>query len=149
HEADFAHNCEVIHLLRELETPSPAIHHFGRGGNVLCACENCVKSCGRITHFLSRVIYAGRPATNPKKLVACAKHICLHMCMPIASNPPPLKRGVKTGRRENPAINGPRDRTVCFMLSEPEKDSVDRLAFCMHLTRSGILANIVAEFVAA
>ena len=71
------------------------------------------------------------------------------MCMPIASNPLPLERDVKTGRRENPAINGPRDRTVCFMLSEPEKDSVDRLAFCMHLTRSGILANIVAQFVAA
>jgi hypothetical protein len=70
--------------------------------------------------------------------------------MPIASEAPPEERGVKTGRRENPAIiNGPRDRTVCFMLSEPEKDSVDRLAFCMHLTRSGILANIVAEFVAA
>src|SRR5438552_2580166 len=84
-----------------------------------------------------------------KKITGGRKHICLHMCMPIASNPPPLERGVKTGRRENPAINGPRDRTVCFMLSEPEKDGVDRLAFCMHLTRSGILANIVAEFVAA
>jgi hypothetical protein len=35
------------------------------------------------------------------------------------------------------------------MLSEPEKDCVDRLAFCMNLTRSGILANIVVEFVAA
>jgi len=69
--------------------------------------------------------------------------------MPIASSAPPVERGVKTGRRENPAINGPRDRTVCFMLSEPEKDSVDHLALCMHLTRSGILANIVAEFVAA
>ncbi len=69
--------------------------------------------------------------------------------MPIASNLPPAEGGVKTGRRENPAINGPRDRTVCFMLSEAEKDSVDRLAFCMHLTRSGILANIIAEFVAA
>ena len=71
------------------------------------------------------------------------------MCMPIASNPLPLERDVKTGRRENPAINGPRDRTVCFMLSEPEKDSVDRLAFCMHLTRSGILAGVVVQFVAA
>src|SRR5262245_43433377 len=71
------------------------------------------------------------------------------MCMPIASSPPLVVRSIRTGRRENPTINGPRDRTVCFMLSEPEKDSVDRLAFCMHLTRSGILANIVAEFVAA
>jgi len=57
--------------------------------------------------------------------------------------------GVKTGRRENPTIDGPRDRTVCFMLSETEKHSVDRLAFCVHLTRSGILAKIVTNFVAA
>jgi len=35
------------------------------------------------------------------------------------------------------------------MLSDGEKLSLDRLAFCMHITRSGILANIVAEFVAA
>jgi aminopeptidase C len=69
--------------------------------------------------------------------------------MPIVLSQSAAKHGVKTGRRANPAINGPRDRTVCFMLSEPEKDGVDRLAFCMHLTRSGILANIVAEFVAA
>jgi hypothetical protein len=69
--------------------------------------------------------------------------------MPIASTASPLERGVKTGRRENPAINGPRDRTVCFMLSEPEKHLVDRLAFCVHLTRSGILAKIVTKFVAA
>ncbi|MEP6821385.1 MAG: hypothetical protein ABI946_03450 [Chthoniobacterales bacterium] len=35
------------------------------------------------------------------------------------------------------------------MLSAAEKESVDRLAFCMHLTRSGILANVVAQFVMA
>jgi hypothetical protein len=35
------------------------------------------------------------------------------------------------------------------MLSADEKLSLDRLAFCMHITRSGILANIVAEFVMA
>lgn len=71
------------------------------------------------------------------------------MCMPIASSSLPETGGIKTGRRENPAINGPRDRTVCFMLSEAEKDSVDRLAFCMHLTRSGILATVVEQFVTA
>jgi len=49
----------------------------------------------------------------------------------------------------NPAIDGPRDNTVCFMLSDGEKFSVDRLGLCMNITRSGILANIVAEFVAA
>lgn len=59
------------------------------------------------------------------------------------------KAAVKTGRRVNPAIDGPRDKTVCFMLSEGEKLAVDRLAFCLHLTRSGLLAKIAAEFVAA
>jgi hypothetical protein len=35
------------------------------------------------------------------------------------------------------------------MLSTGEKFSLDRLAFCMNLTRSGLLANVVAEFVEA
>jgi hypothetical protein len=38
---------------------------------------------------------------------------------------------------------------VCFMLSTGEKFSLDRLAFCMNLTRSGLLANVVANFVEA
>jgi hypothetical protein len=59
------------------------------------------------------------------------------------------RESVKTGRRENPAIDGPRDKTVCFMLSEQEKQAVDRVAFCMHLTRSGVLANVAAMFVSA
>lgn len=62
---------------------------------------------------------------------------------------PPSERGVKTGRRENPAVEEPRDKTVCFMLSESEKVAVDRLGICMHLTRSGVLARVVTEFVAA
>ena len=69
--------------------------------------------------------------------------------MPIASGSIAADTGVRTGRRENPAINGPRDRTVCFMLSEAEKQTVDRLAFCVHLTRSGLLANVVTQFVTA
>ena len=56
---------------------------------------------------------------------------------------------IKTGRRENPAIKRPRDQTVCFMLSEGEKYDVDHLAFCVHLTRSGLLARIVTKFLAA
>jgi hypothetical protein len=56
---------------------------------------------------------------------------------------------VRTGRRENPAIEGPRDRTVCFMLSEQEKTAVDRVAFCLNRTRSGALANVAANFFAA
>lgn len=55
----------------------------------------------------------------------------------------------KTGRRPNPTIDGPRDQTVCFMLSKGEKLAVDRLANSMNITRSGVLAAIVAEFVEA
>ncbi|MBU6402139.1 MAG: hypothetical protein KGS61_17610 [Verrucomicrobia bacterium] len=69
--------------------------------------------------------------------------------MTTVKSPPPSEPGVKTGRRENPAIDGPRDNTVCFMLSDGEKLAVDRLAFCMHITRSGLLARIVADFVGA
>jgi len=69
--------------------------------------------------------------------------------MPRASAAAPTERGVKTGRRENPAIDGPRDKTVCFMLSDGEKFAVDRLAFCVNLTRSAVLAKIVDAFVTA
>jgi|CZKV01.1.fsa_nt_gi hypothetical protein len=55
----------------------------------------------------------------------------------------------KTGRRPNPTIDGPRDNTVCFMLSDGEKLALDRLAFCEQITRSGILARIAADFVTA
>jgi len=55
----------------------------------------------------------------------------------------------KTGRRPNPTIDGPRDNTVCLMLSDGEKLALDRLAFCVNITRSGILAKIVADFVMA
>jgi hypothetical protein len=55
----------------------------------------------------------------------------------------------KTGRRPNPTIDGPRDNTVCLMLSDGEKLALDRLAFCMNITRSGILAKVVADFVVA
>src|ERR1035441_820648 len=55
----------------------------------------------------------------------------------------------KTGRRPNPTIDGPRDQTVCFMLSKGEKLAVDRLAYCMNITRSGLLAAIASEFVEA
>jgi hypothetical protein len=69
--------------------------------------------------------------------------------MPKKQNLSPTERGVKTGRRETPRMEHPRDNTVCFMLSEVEKEGVDRLAFCLHLTRSGVLAKIVTEFVTA
>jgi hypothetical protein len=55
----------------------------------------------------------------------------------------------KTGRRPNPTIDGPRSNTVCLMLSDGEKLALDRLAFCLNITRSGILAKVVADFVVA
>lgn len=84
-----------------------------------------------------------------RKCVETTKHICFDICMPIRSNTPPQGEGVKTGRRQNPTIDGPRDRTVCFMLSENEKSELDRVAFCLNLTRSGLLASVVAPFIEA
>ncbi|HEX5400146.1 MAG TPA: hypothetical protein VFY06_13960 [Verrucomicrobiae bacterium] len=55
----------------------------------------------------------------------------------------------RTGRRPNPTIDGPRDQTVCFMLSRGEKVAVDRLAYCVNITRSGLLSKIAADFVEA
>ena len=69
--------------------------------------------------------------------------------MTTTESPPPSERGIKTGRRVNPAIDGPRDNTVCFMLSDGEKLALDRLAFCEQITRSGILARMVVDFVMA
>ena len=62
---------------------------------------------------------------------------------PVAGTEP------KTGRRPNPTIDGPRDQTICFMLSRGEKVTVDSLAYCMNITRSGLLAAIAADFVEA
>ena len=69
--------------------------------------------------------------------------------MTATKSVPPKQPQMKTGRRENPAIDGPRDNTVCFMLSDGEKLALDRLAFCEQITRSGILAKIAADFVVA
>jgi len=84
-----------------------------------------------------------------KKVLAMSEDICLDIAMTSTMLSAPSAEGVKTGRRPNPSIDGPRDNTVCFMLSDGEKLAVDRLAFCLNITRSGLLANIVAEFVAA
>ena len=67
--------------------------------------------------------------------------------MTKSQNPPDAAAEPKTGRRPNPTIDGPRDQTVCFMLSKGEKLSVDRLAYCMNITRSGLLAAIAVDFV--
>ena len=69
--------------------------------------------------------------------------------MNTALKTPVTEAEPKTGRRPNPTIDGPRDQTVCFMLSKGEKLAVDRLAYCMNITRSGLLAAIAADFVEA
>jgi len=68
---------------------------------------------------------------------------------PMTTTAATCKLPIKTGRRPNPTIDGPRDNTVCFMLSDNEKLAVDRLAFCLNITRSGLLAKIVVDFVLA
>jgi hypothetical protein len=55
---------------------------------------------------------------------------------------------VKTGRRLNTTFEA-RNQTVCFILSESEKAEVDQLAFCIGITRSGLLASIVTTYVSA
>ena len=76
-------------------------------------------------------------------------HICLAMSMKTTDRLPNAGAEPRTGRRPNPTIDGPRDQTVCFMLSKGERVAVDRLAYCMNITRSGLLAAIAADFVEA
>ncbi|QYY36465.1 hypothetical protein [Ruficoccus sp. ZRK36] len=48
----------------------------------------------------------------------------------------------KTGRRKAVDIQSPRDKPVCFTLSQEEKAAVDTLGVCTRLTRSALLAKI-------
>jgi hypothetical protein len=68
------------------------------------------------------------------------------MSMTKTMTPIPAEPAVKTGRRN---LIEPRDRTLCFMLSESEKLDVDCLAFCINITRSGLLSKIVSDFILA
>jgi hypothetical protein len=52
----------------------------------------------------------------------------------------------KTGRRPADERESPRDKTVCFLVSEDEKTAVDSLGVSTKLTRSAILAKIVTLF---
>lgn len=52
----------------------------------------------------------------------------------------------KTGRRPQGEIETPRDKTICFMVSEDEKVAVDRLGVATNHTRSATLAKIVTLF---
>jgi len=56
---------------------------------------------------------------------------------------------IRTGRRRFVDFDAaPRDRTVCFTVSDDERDSIDRLAALMGRTRSAVLTRIVTSFVA-
>ncbi|MEO0797300.1 MAG: hypothetical protein AAFX93_19275 [Verrucomicrobiota bacterium] len=50
-------------------------------------------------------------------------------------------------RRKVSEMDSPRDKTVCFMLSEEEKKAVDTLGICTRLTRSALLAKITTLFI--
>ena len=52
----------------------------------------------------------------------------------------------KTGRRPQGEINTPRDKTICFMVSEDEKAAVDALGLATNRTRSATLAKMVTLF---
>lgn len=55
---------------------------------------------------------------------------------------------IRSGRRLAVDIDAPRDRTVCFMVSEDERQAIDELAGCLSRTRSSVLTNIVNSFIA-
>lgn len=55
---------------------------------------------------------------------------------------------IRSGRRLAADIDTPRDRTVCFMVSEDERQAIDELAGCLSRTRSSVLTKIVTAFVA-
>lgn len=58
-------------------------------------------------------------------------------------------RPVKTGRRLAVDIDSPRDRTVCFMVSEEEKQAIDEIGVAVGRTRSAVLTRIVTSFVSS
>ena len=55
---------------------------------------------------------------------------------------------IRSGRRLAVDIDAPRDRTVCFTVSEDERQAIDALAGCLSRTRSSVLTKIVTAFVA-
>ena len=61
----------------------------------------------------------------------------------------PIDAGrVKTGRRKAVDIDLPRDKTLCFMVSDEEKSNTDLIGAAIKRTRSALLAKIVNSFVA-
>lgn len=54
---------------------------------------------------------------------------------------------VRSGRRFAVDIESPRDKTVCFTVSEEEQRAIDALAATVQRTRSAVLVRIVNAFV--
>ena len=65
----------------------------------------------------------------------------------MTTPPAPVDR-IRSGRRLAVDIDAPRDRTVCFTVSEDERVAVDVLAASLSRTRSSVLTKIVTAFVA-
>jgi hypothetical protein len=57
--------------------------------------------------------------------------------------------GPRTGHRPGRNPEEPRNSTVCFMVTEQEKATIDALSHCIHLRRSAILTEIVTRFLTA
>lgn len=55
----------------------------------------------------------------------------------------------RTGHRPGRNPDEPRNYTVCFMVTEQEKATIDALSHCINLRRSAILTEIVTRFLAA
>ena len=53
---------------------------------------------------------------------------------------------IRTGRRKAVDIDAPRDKTVCFMVSEEEKQAIDMIGLGINRTRSALLTRIVNTF---
>jgi len=54
---------------------------------------------------------------------------------------------VRSGRRFAVDIESPRDKTVCFTVSQEEQEAIDGLAASVQRTRSAVLVRIVNAFV--
>jgi len=56
----------------------------------------------------------------------------------------------RTGRRRFVDMGiSPRNKTVCFMVSEEEKEAIDQIGFVLGRTRSAMLTQIVTGFTGA
>jgi hypothetical protein len=55
----------------------------------------------------------------------------------------------KTGHRPGRNPEEPRNSTVCFMVSETERATIDALSHCINKRRSAILTEIVIRFMSA